>query len=149
MEVSRENESSHELQDTDNRNNTTSVLNSQDEESKMYKCLLVFAGFMAMFQVIGINSSYGVFQAYYSSADSFLPYGTSQSAIAFVGTLGMLFSISADPEAYGLSWALGVLISPLMAKTKNVKTISCGGAVLMSLGLVLASFSTSVFGCSV
>jgi hypothetical protein len=61
------------------------------KDSKLYECLLVFAGFMAMFQVIGINSSYGVFQAYYSSSESFLPSDTSQAAIAFVGTLGTLF----------------------------------------------------------
>jgi hypothetical protein len=57
--------------------------------SNPYKCLLVFAGSMAMFQVIGINSSYGVFQAYYSSEQSFLPPNTSQASIAFVGTLGI------------------------------------------------------------
>jgi hypothetical protein len=64
---------------------------SPQEDTKLHKCLLVFAGFMAMFQVIGINSSYGVFQAYYSSSESFLPSDTSQAAIAFVGTLGTLF----------------------------------------------------------
>jgi len=52
-------------------------------------------------------------------------------------------------EAYGLSWALGVFISPLMAKTKNVKMIPCTGAILMSLGLILASFSTSVLVASI
>lgn len=84
MEVERD----YELQPPESRAHTATALNSQHEESTVYKCLLVFAGFMAMFQVIGINSSYGVFQAYYSSADSFLSTGTSQSAIAFVGTLG-------------------------------------------------------------
>jgi hypothetical protein len=66
----------------------TSATASPLEDSTLYKCLLVFVGFMAMFQVIGINSSYGVFQAYYSSEESFLPSNTSQASIAFVGTLG-------------------------------------------------------------
>jgi hypothetical protein len=71
-------------------NNETRIVeaSSTQEESKAYKCLLIFAGFMTMFQVIGINSSYGVFQAYYSSKESFLSPDTPQSAISFVGTLG-------------------------------------------------------------
>jgi hypothetical protein len=55
------------------------------EVTKLYKCLLIFAGFMAMFQIIGINSSYRVFQQYYASRESFLPPETSTSAIAFIG----------------------------------------------------------------
>lgn len=47
-------------------------------------------------------------------------------------------------EGFGLSWALGVFISPLMAKLKNFRIILCAGAILMSSGLVLASFSTTV-----
>lgn len=87
MEVS-ESEWNYEMrQNADTRGSLIAGANRQ-EDSKVYKCLLVFAGFMAMFQVIGINSSYGVFQAYYSSEASFLPSDTSQSAIAFVGTLG-------------------------------------------------------------
>lgn len=58
------------------------------EVTKLYKCLLIFAGFMAMFQILGINSSYGVFQQYYASRESFLPPETSTSAIAFIGTMG-------------------------------------------------------------
>lgn len=59
------------------------------EQSNGYKCLLIFAGFMAMFQVIGINSSFGVFQQYYLSNESFLPSDTSAAAVSFVGTLGL------------------------------------------------------------
>jgi hypothetical protein len=100
---------------------------------------------MAMFQIIGINSSYGVFQQYYASKESFLPPETSTSAIAFIGTMGKHNDASKnDVEGYGLSWGLGVFISPLMAKVKDVRVIPAVGAVLMSLGLILASFSTSV-----
>jgi hypothetical protein len=60
------------------------------EVTKLYQCLLIFAGFMAMFQIIGINSSYGVFQQYYASKDSFLSPKTSTSAIAFIGTMGKM-----------------------------------------------------------
>jgi hypothetical protein len=72
----------------DNAETTIVEAASLQETSKVYKYLLVFAGFMAMFQVIGVQTSYGVFQAFYSSNESFLPPDTSQAAIAFVGTLG-------------------------------------------------------------
>lgn len=35
---------------------------------------------------------------------------------------------------------------PLMAKLKNFRIIPCAGAILMSSGLILASFSTTVSG---
>ena len=72
----------------DNAETTIVEAASPQETSKVYKCLLVFAGFMAMFQVIGVQTSYGVFQAFYSSNESFLPSDTSQAAISFIGTLG-------------------------------------------------------------
>src|SRR5271170_5147848 len=73
--------------DQEQRNVAASSRN--EDESFVYKCLLIFAGFMAMFQVIGVNSSYGVFEQYYLSNESFLPSGTSPAAVAFVGTLGL------------------------------------------------------------
>jgi hypothetical protein len=132
------------IQEHELRESRTSATASPREDSDLYKCLLVFVGFMAMFQVIGINSSYGVFQAYYSSEESFLPSNTSQASIAFVGTLGNKHSDLAHQTGYGLSWALGIFISPLMAKTKNYRMISCVGAILMSAGLIFASLSKSV-----
>ena len=56
---------------------------------------------MAMFQVIGINTSYGVFQQFYTSPESFLDPGTPQSAIAFVGTLGTDYFL--DLLAFGVT----------------------------------------------
>ena len=131
---------------TEQTNSSTAPSPQQAEDSKVYKCLLVFAGFMAMFQVIGINTSYGVFQAYYTSSESFLPPNTPQSAIAFVGTLGMSsVRVGEVTVGYGLSWALGVFISPFMAKDERaVRLVSCGGAAVMSLGIILASFSSNV-----
>jgi hypothetical protein len=93
MQLDRESERNYELRDTENRNVVTAATVVQEEDSKVHQCLLVFSGFMAMFQVIGINSSYGVFQAYYSSEQSFLPPDTSQAAIAFVGTLGRIILV--------------------------------------------------------
>ena|SRR5271154_5741810 len=55
-----------------------------------------------------------------------------------------LLNLLSCPEGYGLSWALGIFISPLMAKLKNFRIIPCVGAILMSSGLILASFSTTV-----
>ena len=88
MSTTPETLSQFERSDQIEQTNTSSAP-SPAQDSKRYKCLLVFAGFMAMFQVIGINTSYGVFQQFYTSKESFLPAGTPQSAIAFVGTLGM------------------------------------------------------------
>lgn len=118
---------------------------NNDNESNAYKCLLVFAGFMAIFQVNGINSSYGVFQQYYLSNNSFSPLICRQQRSHllehWVRTKQNLLICR---QGFGLSWALGVFISPLMAKLKNFRIIFCAGAILMSSGLVLASFSTTV-----
>lgn len=73
----------------DQGDRTAAASPNNDNESNAYKCLLVFAGFMAIFQVNGINSSYGVFQQYYLSDKSFLPSNTSAAAVAFVRTLGL------------------------------------------------------------
>jgi len=73
--------------DQEQRNVAASSRN--EDQSKGYKCIHIFVGFMAMFHVIGINSSFGVFQQYYLSNESFLPSDTSAAAVAFVGTLGL------------------------------------------------------------
>jgi hypothetical protein len=73
----------------DQEQRSVAASSRNEDESNGYKCLLIFAGFMAMFQIIGINSSFGVFQQYYLSNESFLHSDTSAAAVAFVGTLGL------------------------------------------------------------
>lgn len=53
--------------------------------------------------------------------------------VALVGTLG-----------YGLTWGGGIFVNPLIVRVKNLKLITLTGTFIMSLGLILASFSTKV-----
>ncbi|TFY70900.1 hypothetical protein EVG20_g2105 [Dentipellis fragilis] len=79
--------------------------------SKRFQVLLVLAGFMMIFQTIGTNQTYGVFQEFYTSPQSNIKDGPGQDA----------------------------LVSP------NLKLITLSGAVIMSLGIVLASFATKLW----
>ncbi len=49
-------------------------------------------------------------------------------------------------QGYGLSWALGIFINPLMVEMKSFRVIPCVGSILMSSGLVLASLFTFPIG---
>lgn len=61
----------------------------------------------------------------------------SAALISLVGTIGS-----------GLTWSGGIFINPIIARTDNVKLVSVLGVLVMSLGLVLASFCTKVCPCT-
>ena len=89
-----------------------------------------------MFQTIGPNLSYGVFQDFYvSSNDTILPpaQAADRGLVAFVGTL-----------AAGLTWGGSIYVNPMMARLKRSQPITITGSLLMSLGFLLASLSTQV-----
>jgi len=103
---------------------------------KLFILLCRICAFLAVFQTIGPNLSYGVFQDFYvANSRTILPphQATNRALIAFVGTLGA-----------GLTWGGSIYVNPLMARTKNPKWIAVPGAILMSLGFLLASWSTQV-----
>ncbi|KAL0567536.1 hypothetical protein V5O48_014459 [Marasmius crinis-equi] len=110
----------------------------------LYQSVLLLSGFFMTFHVIGINSTYGVYQAevralicskeFYTSTRSNIRDAKGQDAlVSLVGTIGT-----------GLTWAGGILVNPLIAGG-NVKLVALSGAFFMSLGLVLASFSTKLW----
>ncbi|KAL0579926.1 hypothetical protein V5O48_002097 [Marasmius crinis-equi] len=103
--------------------------------SRKYQAVLLLAGFMMIFQIIGINTTYGVYQEFYSSPRTNIIDAQGQDAlVSLVGTIGS-----------GLTWSGSIFVNPLMTRVKNVKLVSLAGAFIMSLGLVLASFSTRLW----
>ncbi|KAI0334031.1 MFS general substrate transporter [Cubamyces sp. BRFM 1775] len=105
------------------------------QPSQTYQCLLVFAGFMMTFHVIGINSIYGLFQEFYTSPDTSIVGAQGQDAlVSLVGTIGS-----------GLTWSGSVFVNPMIRRFDNVKFISLVGAFIMSLGLFSASFCTQLW----
>ncbi|OSD00871.1 MFS general substrate transporter [Trametes coccinea BRFM310] len=109
--------------------------NSASEPSKSYQCLLVFAGFMMTFHVIGINSIYGLFQEFYTSPETNITGALGQDAlVSLVGTIGS-----------GLTWSGSIFVNPMIRRFDNVKLISMAGAFIMSLGIFTASFCTQLW----
>lgn len=100
--------------------------------------LVLISGFLTICITIGFNQSYGVFQNYYiSSTQTELPKSTANDSamVAFVGTLGA-----------GLTWGGSIFVNPTMARLGVGGTRGLGvlGVFFMSLGFMLASFSTQV-----
>ncbi|KAH9854291.1 MFS general substrate transporter [Lenzites betulinus] len=105
------------------------------QPSQTYQCLLVFAGFMMTFHVIGINSIYGLFQEFYTSPETNIRGAQGQDAlVSLVGTIGS-----------GLTWSGSIFVNPMIGRFENVKLISLTGAFIMSVGIFLASFSTQLW----
>lgn len=100
--------------------------------------LVLISGFLTICITIGFNQSYGVFQNYYvSSTQTVLPKSTAQNSalVAFVGTLGS-----------GLTWGGSIFVNPTMARlgVRGTRGLGILGVFFMSLGFLLASFSTQV-----
>jgi len=73
-------------------------------------------------------------QEFYTSPQSNIKDGPGHDAlVSLVGTIGS-----------GLTWSGSIFVNPMISKIDNVKLITVSGAVIMSLGIVLASFSTRV-----
>lgn len=100
--------------------------------------LILISGFLTICITIGFNQSYGVFQNYYISPTQTMlqgPTGNDSALVAFVGTLGA-----------GLTWGGSIFVNPTMARmgVKGTRGLGILGVFFMSLGFVLASFSTQV-----
>ncbi|KAK7058108.1 monocarboxylate transporter [Favolaschia claudopus] len=103
--------------------------------TRRYQAILLISGFMMIFQIIGINSVFGIFQDFYTSEQSNIPSARGNDAVvALVGTLGS-----------GLTWSGGIFVNPILARVKSVKFITFVGAAIMSLGLFLASLCSSLW----
>jgi len=126
--------------------------------TRLYQCALVLAGFMATFQTIGANQTFGIFQAspsaeplrpylhnllnewsffeqeYYTSPGSKIVDGPGQYALAsLIGTIGS-----------GLTWSGSILVGLIISKGFDLCLMCLAGSALMSLGFILASFATRV-----
>lgn len=129
------------------------------QPSRLYQCALVLAGFLATFQTIGLNQTYGIFQAsflamcrchdclriliyercfeqdFYTSTESNISDGPGQYAMAsLIGTIGG-----------GLTWSGSVFVGVLISKGCNMSLMCLSGSAIMSLGFILASLSTKVY----
>jgi len=131
--------------------------------SRKKQSVVLLSAFMTIALTIGYNQCFGVFQEYYLSADQdvLVPSPASQDSpptalLAFVGTL-----------CYGLTWAGGIFVSPVISRIEHgtwapttpstrlwrrktlrlltPRTITISGVFLMSIGLLLASFSSSLW----
>ncbi|KAJ7451254.1 monocarboxylate transporter [Mycena galericulata] len=90
---------------------------------------------MMIFQVIGINGVFGIFQEFYTSAESNIPSARGNDAlVSLVGTIGS-----------GLTWSGGIFVYPLIARVESVKLITFAGAAIMSLGLLLSSYCSALW----
>ncbi|EIW64477.1 MFS general substrate transporter [Trametes versicolor FP-101664 SS1] len=125
---------------SDEDHSARAIQRAEDEDthpqpSQTYQCLLVFAGFMMTFHVIGINSIYGLFQEFYTSPETNIKGAEGQDAlVSLVGTIGS-----------GLTWSGSIFVNPMIGRFDNVKLISLTGAFIMSVGIVLASFCTELW----
>ncbi|OBZ78981.1 Monocarboxylate transporter 12 [Grifola frondosa] len=105
------------------------------QPSVQYQVILVSAGFLMTFHVIGINSIYGLFQEFYTSPQSNISDAEGQDAlVSLVGTIGS-----------GLTWSGSIFVNPLISRVENLKLVTLSGAFIMSLGIFLASFASKLW----
>lgn len=104
---------------------------------------VLVSSFLTVALTIGLNQAYGVFLGYYvnpsTTQKAFLPPSQTENKalVAFIGTLGA-----------GLTWGGSIFVNPLMARTKSLKAITVPGALLISLGYLLAGSCHQVRRCS-
>ncbi|KAI9301226.1 major facilitator superfamily domain-containing protein [Cunninghamella echinulata] len=100
-------------------------------EVKKWKVwIMVFFATLINIMTFGISFSFGIFQDEYKKN---ILKNESNLAISFIGTI-----------AGSLTYLLSVAISRYLYK-ENMKWIMLSGSILMSLGLILASFSTRLW----
>ncbi|KAI0263955.1 MFS general substrate transporter [Gloeopeniophorella convolvens] len=103
--------------------------------SRKYQALLLASGFMMCFQTIGINQTYGIFQEFYTSSRSSISDGPGNDAfVSLIGTIGG-----------GLTWSGSIFVGPTMSRSSSLKPVCLSGAVVMSAGLILASFAKKLW----
>ena len=75
------------------------------------------------------------YQEFYTSPKSNIVDGPGQeSLVSLVGTIGS-----------GLTWSGSIFVSPLISHIKHLKLLPLTGALVMSLGIILASFASRVY----
>jgi MFS family permease len=112
--------------------------------SRAKQASVIICAFLTISLTIGYNQCYGVFQEHYlSPAQDLLSPSPSSSAspptaiLAFVGTFGA-----------GLTWAGSIIANPLISRIDSgarTRWVTLSGVLLMTLGFLLASFSSKVW----
>ncbi|KAI0003801.1 major facilitator superfamily domain-containing protein [Russula compacta] len=103
--------------------------------TRLYQCVLVFAGFMTTFQTIGANQTYGIFEEFYTSSQSNIVDGPGHyAATSLIGTIGG-----------GLTWSGSLFVSLIISRGYDLSLMCLTGSALMSLGFILASFATRLW----
>ncbi|KAL0567535.1 hypothetical protein V5O48_014458 [Marasmius crinis-equi] len=104
--------------------------------TRLYQSLLLISGFMMTFFVIGISSTYGIYQEFYTSFRSNISDALGQeAAVSLVGAMGI-----------GFTWVGGVFVNVFLPRGfGNVKVVALMGAFAMTVGLVLASIATKLW----
>ncbi|KAH8585827.1 major facilitator superfamily domain-containing protein [Bisporella sp. PMI_857] len=126
--------------------------------SRKKQASVLVSAFLTIVLTIGYNQCYGVFQEYYLSSkqDVLVPSPASQNTpptalLTFVGTLSA-----------GLTWAGSIIVNPVLSRIEHgtwsstsssrrwrrqltPRMITLSGVVLMSVGFLLASFSSSIW----
>lgn len=106
--------------------------------TKNRQILVLISSFLTIVITIGLNQSYGVFQNYYISPSQTIlrSKNNSPGLVAFVGTL-----------ASGMTWVGSIFINPLLTRISlsQLRKLCILGGVLMSLGLGLASISSTIW----
>ncbi|KAG0198595.1 hypothetical protein BGX28_007966 [Mortierella sp. GBA30] len=100
-------------------------------ESGFRGYLVVFGGFLIILAAIGYVSIYGIFQSKYS--EIYGAQGKTQSSVSFVGSL-----------ASGFQFGFTIVAGPAMNRFGH-KVILWSGAIIASLGLLLASWCTQLW----
>ncbi|KAF2663543.1 MFS general substrate transporter [Microthyrium microscopicum] len=118
-----------------------SILPAIQPSPKLNSILIVAASFTLTFTGCGINFAFGVYQELYQSlADTSTPSNPSPFANASPATIDLIGTL-------GVS--LMTMFAPLAAagcKAFSPRTITLLGAFLFALGLLLASYATSLTG---
>lgn len=119
--------------------NATVVSQLAPPPTRRRQVTVLISAFLTVFITIGINQTYGVYLEYYTKINApgdIIPVqqASNKALVAFVGTF-----------ASGLTWSGSIIINPLMARCPNYRVITIPGAIIMSLGYFLASFSSQIW----
>ncbi|THU78405.1 MFS general substrate transporter [Dendrothele bispora CBS 962.96] len=139
--------------------------------TRSYQIKLVLAGSLMIFHIIGINQVYGIFQEFYTSSRTNISDAQGQDAlVSLVGSIGTgltwsgcIFVSPLLDKTKNLNWSWSWdwrrrrrterTASGSARRTQssrnitidNVKLITLVGALIMSMGLVFASFATKLW----
>lgn len=105
---------------------------TEQRREKVHAACMLIGGFFAFFTVFGLSFTYGIFYEFYLTPAGPL-YGEDPSKVAMVGTLTTAITYSFS------------ILQPVLRRYVSFKMLMVLGSVLFSLGLFLASVSTTVW----